>query len=360
MVTICSAILAIILTLLLVVGIHEAGHAIAAHFFQVKIKRFSIGFGKPLFIFQKGAGIEWVVARWPLGGYVLLLNSRIEPVPEQDYPLCFDKKSIVIRIVILLAGAMANFLTAWIALILVFSIGLSEVIPEVKIVEANTIAAKAGLKSGDHFIAIANHNTVTWREINMQLLMALGKSAVPITIKNKTGELQTLTVDMRKSFYRNKRQSLLKNMGIIPLLTKPLVKLQATSLMDAIYKANHFILDTVIFMTMVIKQLLTGMIGFSQLLGPFGLLALTATSLLQGIGMFLFFIAGFSIAVGFVNLFPLPSLDGGSILYACIEKIRGKPISVAWEVLLHQLTIIALAVLLMNLIGNDLQSFARS
>ncbi|MCA0404465.1 MAG: site-2 protease family protein, partial [Proteobacteria bacterium] len=110
----------IVLTLLLVVGIHEWGHFLAARFYNVKIKRISIGFGRPLLKYHSRKGIEWVWAILPLGGYVHLLNSRIEPVNDKELPFAFDKKPIYQRIIILLAGAFANFLAAFIFLTLMY------------------------------------------------------------------------------------------------------------------------------------------------------------------------------------------------------------------------------------------------
>ncbi len=82
------------------------------------------------------------------------------------------------------------------------------------------------------------------------------------------------------------------------------------------------------------------MIPFAVLLGPIGLLAASAGSFMQGLAVFLYFIASLSLAVGLVNLFPIPGLDGGSIIYALVEKIRGKPVPIAWELLLHRLAMI--------------------
>src|SRR5438132_1294650 len=96
------ALFAIVLTLILVVGFHEAGHAMAAKLFKVKIRRISIGFGKAIFTWKDRAGREWIWALWPLGGYVHLLNSRIEAIPESDFGLCFDKKPIWQRCIILI------------------------------------------------------------------------------------------------------------------------------------------------------------------------------------------------------------------------------------------------------------------
>jgi len=122
-------------------------------------------------------------------------------------------------------------------------------------------------------------------------------------------------------------------------------------------QANATIIQWLYFFLMVLKQLIIGAIPFSVLLGPIGLFAVSITSLSQGIVVFMFFIASLSTAVALVNLFPIPGLDGGSILYALIEKIRGKPLSVAMELLLYRLVVIVFALLLVHLLMNDLQRF---
>lgn len=106
---------------------------------------------------------------------------------------------------------------------------------------------------------------------------------------------------------------------------------------------------------MVLKQLFSGLIPFSALLGPIGIFAASVASLTQGVVVFMFFIATLSLAVAVINLFPIPGLDGGSIVYALIEKIRGKPVSVAMELLLHRLVFIVFCVVLVHLLMNDLQ-----
>lgn len=106
---------------------------------------------------------------------------------------------------------------------------------------------------------------------------------------------------------------------------------------------------------MILKQLFTGAIPFSVLLGPIGIFAASVASLMQGIAVFLFFIATLSLAVAVINLLPIPGLDGGSIVYAIVEKIRGKPVSVPMELLLHRLVFIIFCVLLVHLLMNDLQ-----
>ncbi|CEG57713.1 M50 family metallopeptidase [Legionella fallonii] len=354
------ALLAIILTLILVVGIHEGGHALAARFFGVKIKKISIGFGKPLLQWKTKNGCEWVWAIWPLGGYVQLLNSRIAPVDPSEDSLCFDKKPIWVRILILLAGAIANLITAWLAFILVFYLGLSYKLPQIQSVQEHSIAAQAGLTSGDQFIAISGRPTPSWQEVGMELVILWGNKDVKVTISqaNKK-ELKEIVLDLSQIKFTGREKSLLASIGITPNPSATSDIMRSTSMLAAIRQANDAITQMIYFFMMILKQLFSGVIPFSILLGPIGIFAASIISLKQGIVVFMFFIASFSLAVALVNLFPIPGLDGGSILYAIIEKIRGKAMSVAMEVLLYQLMFIAFCLLLVHLVTNDLSRMVQ-
>jgi len=352
------AILAILLTMILVVGIHEAGHALAARMFGVTIKKMSIGFGKPLIQWQARSGINWVWAIWPLGGYVELLNSRISPVETKDHPQCVDKKPVWMRILILLSGAFANFITAWFALILLFSIGITYKLPLIQNIQPDSLAARAGIMNGDQFIKVGKTATPSWHEVGMELISLWGKKAVPITLMQagKT-EKKIVMVDLSQIKFTGKDRSLLTSLGIRPDLSAPSTLMKSSSLLDAIQQANSRFVHILYFFTIVLKQWVTGVIPFSMLLGPLGFFAASVTSLTQGILVFIYFIASLSLAVGFVNLFPIPGLDGGSIVYCLIEKIRGKPISVALEILLYQLMMIVAFLLLIQLVINDLSRY---
>ncbi|MDF1678424.1 MAG: site-2 protease family protein [Legionellaceae bacterium] len=356
--TIVLAIIAIILSLILVVGMHEAGHALVAKYFGVKIERISIGFGKPLYTWTRKNGIEWVWARWPLGGYVKLLSHRIEPVAIQDFPFCFDKKPVYARILILSAGAFANLLVAYCAFTLMFMIGYKEVPAIVHQVTPKSIAATAGLKPGDKVIALANQTTPAWREVGMELLTHLGQAAAPITIANQAGIQRQTTLDLSHWHYKREKDALLKSLGI----TLDIEKMKeayvlGVPFLKASTLAYHKIKYLTAFFFMMLKQVFTGQLPLAILLGPLGLFTAMAGSFLQGLSMFAYFIGTLSLAVAIVNLLPVPGLDGGSIAYAIVEKIRGKPLSVAFEVLLHQLAFIAFCVLLAQLIINDLSRF---
>lgn len=359
MLTILMGILAIVLTLMLVVGLHEAGHAMAARFFKVSIKRISIGFGKPLIRWKTAGGIEWVWAILPLGGYVQLLNSRIEPVAKKDYAHCFDKQPAYARIIILLSGVAANVLTAWIALILVFSIGIFHYPPQAQTVQEDSRAAEAGLQNGDRILAVAGQETPSWRQVGMRFIIAMGKKEAPVQVEDRAGQQRSLYFDLSGWSLQPGDESLFDSLGFQPDVSIKKQRLVACSFFDAVSWASSEVIEMLFFFLMMFKQLFTGKIPFAALLGPIGMFGISVSTFMEGVAVFMSFIATFSLAVALVNIFPIPGLDGGSILYTLIEKIRGKPMSVAMEVLLFRLAMIAFFVLLVNLLANDLQRYAQ-
>lgn len=352
------AVVAILLTFILVIGIHEAGHALTARLFQIKVKRISLGFGKPLLMWTTKNGTELVWSLWPLGGYVQLLNSRISSVSPAEEPYCFDKQSVWVRFLVLMSGSIANLIVAWLLLLLIFSVGLNYKAPKIQDVQPNSIAATAGINPGDEIIAMSDIRTLSWREVGMELIINWGKNPVKLTVLSVAkNEYKTLFLDLSHVKFNATSHSLLSTLGIIPDLNVSILKNRATSFLDAVHQTNQTLQHLGYFFVGVLKQVLTGVIPFSVLLGPLGLFVESIVSLMQGLMMFLFFIVTLSVAVAFINLLPIPGLDGGSIVYALIEKARGKPVSVALEILLHRLVFIIFCLMLVQLLLNDLQHY---
>lgn len=349
------AFFAIILVLISVIGLHELGHAVAARFFHIKIKQIAIGFGKPVLQWRSLNGTLWVWGRWPLGGYVQLLNSRNTPVAPEEYPLCFDKKPVSTRIIVLLAGACANLIVAWLILVLVFWIGISSRLPIVQSVQPQSIAQATGILPGDQVVSIDDNTISSWANVGMQLIIRWGKKDINLLVRNDNNALRNVHLDLSHVRFRKNNNALLDSIGIVPDKNAPKVLIRSSSILGAIYQANTSITQMLYFFVLVWKQLLLGIIPFSVLLGPVGLVAASFTSLTQGIVVFMVFIAHFSIAVALMNVLPVPGLDGGSIVYALLEKIRAKPVSVALEILLQRFAIIAACILLVQLVLNDLQ-----
>lgn len=352
------AVIAIVLSLMLVVGLHEAGHALAAYLFKVKIKRISIGFGKPILLYRSRSGIEWAWSWLLIGGYVQMLNSRTDAVSLNMLPYCFDKQAVWKRIIILLSGALANLIVAMLALQVYFMMGYQQITPIIQTITPQSIAAKANINAGDQIISINEQPTPSWRQAGMQLISLLGKENVPITVETTQGKQLKTSINLNQWTYSSGDNALLTGLGIKPdASTTHLQKVAGQSFCQALSKAWAEMAGLLLFFLVIIKQLVLGHIPFAVLLGPVGLFSEMVISFFHGVVIFLFFIANLSLAVGLVNLFPIPGLDGSLIVYALIEKVRGKPISVAWEILLQRLAIIIFAVALVQLIMNDLQRY---
>lgn len=347
------AILAIVMTLLVVIGIHELGHAFTAWWFKIRIKRISIGFGRPLVLWKNAHGIEWSWSMWPFGGYVELLNSRIHPVSTDEFDVCFDKKSFGVKILVLLSGVIANLLVAWLAFVFVFFIGLNQHTALIKHVIPGSIAFKGGLQPGDQILSIEQRPVHSWGDVGMALLVNWGQPNIRFSVldsKSHSSKNGTLGLAMLNLGH----QGLLESIGLVPDRQSPLTKYRAADFKSAVVEASEALGYWLKYYISILKHLITGSLSFSLLLGPLGFLAATLESFRQGLVLFSYFLGSFSIAVAVVNILPIPGLDGGSLVYAVIEKIRGKPVSIALEVLIHRLVFIAFCIVLVHLFMNDL------
>ena len=353
--------LSIALGLVLVVGLHEAGHALAARLFRVRIKRIAIGFGKPLWAKKSSGGIEWVWALWPLGGYVLLLNTRHHPVKPEDIPFCFDKKPVWQRIIILAAGAFANIVIAAGAFFIIHSVGFKSTMPVIADVKPNTIAAQAGLHKAERLLSISGQAVNSWREVSMTVMKNLGNKQVKITVVNREGEQKTTDLNLSRWDYNKNSNTVFKFIGIKPDLDKHhQSQIPGKSLQESLCLAMTQLYQLTTFYLILIKHLITGILPITVLLGPIGLFSEMIASFAHGLLVFVFFIGNLSLAVAVLNLLPIPGLDGGLIMYTLYEKIRGKPVSVAMELLLYRLALIAFFVFLIQLLMNDLQRYLQS
>jgi regulator of sigma E protease len=324
---------------------------------QVKIKRVAIGFGQPIFQWKSARGCEWVLGRWLLGGYVQLNNTRISPVAPSEFDSCFDKKPIGQRIIILVSGVFANMITAWLAFFVVFYVGIQHKIPQVQRVEPNSLAAQAGILPKEQIVAINGHDVSSWQEVGQELIIGWGKKNSTVVLKTPEGQLKKTVLHLSSVRAMSSRQSLLSQLGVTPNLHAAKQVIRADSVLSSLSMASHNVVHLLYFFLMVLKQLLTGTLSFSLLLGPIGLFAASIASLSQGFIVFTNFIGCFSLAVALMNSAPIPCLDGGAIIYAVIEKLRGKSISVALELLIHRLVMIVFFLILVQLVKNDVLRF---
>jgi regulator of sigma E protease len=186
------------LALGLLIVFHELGHYWLARLCGVKVLRFSVGFGKPLWKrrFSKD-GTEWVLAAFPLGGYVKMVDEHEGEVAPQDIPRAFNRQSVYRRFAIVLAGPLANFLLAILLYWALFVHGVPGVKPVIGPVPAATPAASAGFKAEETIVKINGEAMATWQDVRWILLQqAVQKSVVNIEVSNPRGEIAWHKLDL--------------------------------------------------------------------------------------------------------------------------------------------------------------------
>ncbi len=169
--SVAMSVLAFAVAITLLVAVHEFGHFWVARRAGIKVLRFSIGFGRPLWRRRFGSDdTEFVFSAIPLGGYVKMLDEREGPVSDSEKARSFTRASIPWRMAVLVAGPLANFIFAIIAYWVMFVAGVPGVKPVVGEVEPGSIAAESGLRSGDRLLAVGGRDTDTWESAMLVIL----------------------------------------------------------------------------------------------------------------------------------------------------------------------------------------------
>ena len=196
--TFVYTILAFVVTLAVLIVIHELGHYWVARLCNVKVLRFSVGFGRPLWTKARGHDrTEWVIAAFPLGGYVKMLDEREGPVDAQEAPRAFNRQTVGRRFAIVLAGPAANFALAVLLYWVLFMHGVPGMKPIVGPVAQGTAAAVAGFKPGDTITRVGEDAADTWQDARWILLQrAVHKERATVTVRTRTGELQSRELDL--------------------------------------------------------------------------------------------------------------------------------------------------------------------
>lgn len=193
-----QTVLAFLVAISVLIFVHEMGHYWVARRCGVRVLRFSIGFGKPLWRYQRDAGsTEWVIAWIPLGGYVKMLDEREAPVPHAWLAQAFNRKPVAQRMAIVAAGPLVNLLLAVLLYAAVSAIGVREVLPVLGTPPANTPAHEAGVQGGDEVIAIEfdgrRHAVRSWQDLRWQFIRAAEEPSVSLEVR-RDGKTRALAL----------------------------------------------------------------------------------------------------------------------------------------------------------------------
>ena len=224
-----QTILAFVITLGILVSIHEFGHFWVARRCGVKVLRFSIGFGRILWRRTDRHGTEFAIAAIPLGGYVKMLDESEEPVPPGELDQAFNRKPVLSRFAIVAAGPLANFLLAILALALMYMVGVRVLVPQVGEVLVDSPAAVAGIRPGDEIVAIDGTATPGWQAVNMALLSPIGESRALAVAVRHDGAVREREVMLNNWLSGQEQPDPLRSLGVVPYtLTIPAVLGQLT------------------------------------------------------------------------------------------------------------------------------------
>jgi regulator of sigma E protease len=223
---------AFIITLGILVTIHEFGHFWVARRCGVQVLTFSVGFGKPLWQRQAADGTVYQIGAIPLGGYVRMLDSRVDAVDAQQYRYSFNAQSVKKRAAIVAAGPIANFLLAIAVLWGMFMIGVPSVKPIVGSVTENSIAARAGVSVGSEIIAINEQTTVDWQQVNLAFAGAVGGQTVVLDVRDANQRMRRHQLDISRWRIGQQQQPTFVDIGLMPYrpqATTELVDIAANS-----------------------------------------------------------------------------------------------------------------------------------
>ena len=194
------SLLALIVTLGVLITVHEFGHFWVARRLGVKVTKFSIGFGKPLWRWQGRDGVDYVIAALPLGGYVKMLDEREGEVPQAELHRAFNRKPVGSRIAIVLAGPLFNFLFAILAYAALFIIGVPGVKPLLDQPAAGSLAEAGGFRKGDLIIAIDGELTPALSSVMLALVdRAMAEAVIRVDVEDIDQRRRIRTLDLRDS-----------------------------------------------------------------------------------------------------------------------------------------------------------------
>jgi regulator of sigma E protease len=213
---------AFVVVLGVLIVVHELGHYLVARWVGVKVLRFSVGFGKPLLSRRFGVdGTEWVLAAFPLGGYVKMLDEREEPVAPEDLHRAFNRLPVRRRALVVVAGPVANLLLAVLVYWSLFVSGVNEIRPILAEPPAGTAAAQAGIEEGDEVRRVSDVAVATLQEFRWQLMKRIAdRQPVRLEVMNQRGEIHYRAIATEAIDPASLDAEFVRNLGLSPFQPK--------------------------------------------------------------------------------------------------------------------------------------------
>ncbi|HEY0182203.1 MAG TPA: RIP metalloprotease RseP [Rhodopila sp.] len=315
---------AFVVVLGVLVFVHELGHYLAARWRGVRVEAFSIGFGQALASWTDRHGTVWKIAWLPLGGYVRL-HGQERPQDVSDEVRAgwvpgetFHDKSVLSRAIVVAAGPVANFLLAMVLFAGLFlALGKPVTLPVIGSVLPDSAASRAGLVANDRIVAIDGQPIQTFEDIQ-RIITVHPAETLPMTVQ-RDGAEQQLKVTTESRVSHGQAVGLLGVRG-------GAVEYRHVSVPAAIWGGVTQTWTITAETFSGLSEMIGGSRGTEELGGPLRIAQLSGQIAQLGVASLISFIAVLSVNLGLINLFPIPVLDGGHLLFYLAEALRGRPL----------------------------------
>jgi regulator of sigma E protease len=306
---------------------HELGHFWVARRFGIRVEVFSIGFGPPLWGRHDRHGTQWRLSAIPLGGYVKFFGdasgasnqaSDLEQMSEADRRDCFHFRPLYQRAAVVAAGPIANFLLAFVIFAGMFmTVGQQFSEPVIDRVLQGARAEQAGFKPGDRVLKVGERGIESFEQFRNQIVLKADKTLF-VTVR-RGGDTLVLEAIPAARIEKSTRTGRLGVVNEHPRLLK-------RGLPDALWYSGVEVRDSVVMILHVVGEMIRGERSVKDLGGPIKIAEVSGEVAQSSLLGLLVLAAGLSINLGLINLFPIPVLDGGHLLYYAFEAIRGRPL----------------------------------
>ena len=334
-----SYIIPFLILILVVVFIHEYGHYYFARKYGVGVTDFSIGFGKELFGWNDKYGTRWKICAIPLGGYVKFFGDRnvysqadheeiLEKYNEEEREKLFILKPLYQRVLIVFGGPLANFLLALAIFFCIYTFVGKDFTPAViSEVQKDSPAMLGGLKNEDVILEIDGNEVKSIMEVSKYITMSTG-DFIDFKVKRSYDEL----------ILKVKPNVVEGDDGLGNKINKRMVGIKLSAYNDkinhvklgpaqALYHAANEVYFVSVSSLKYIGGMILGKADTSQLGGPIRIAKISGQVATFGVLAFISMMAYISISLGLINLFPIPMLDGGHLMFYAFEKVLGRPLS---------------------------------
>lgn len=324
----------VLLTVL--VFVHELGHYLIARRCGVRVEVFSIGFGPEIFGWTDKAETRWKFSAIPLGGYVKMFgdadfasrpSAELARMNPKELDQAFHLKSLGQRSWIVAGGPLANFIFAFVAFGVLYAaygerIAVSTEPAQVGLVEPGSPADRGGLETDDRILSIGSVPVADFEDIVAQVEGAPGQSLDFVVRRGEEEVALVIVPELRTVADPDGTQRQVGRIGI----SNRRIEYQPVEALDVVWKAGWETVRVTGFVLQVVGEFITGSRDTKELAGPLGIAQMSGQMAERGFDQAILLAAYLSINLGLLNLFPIPMLDGGHLLFYAIERVRGRPL----------------------------------